>query len=321
MKKKVVRLVGYAVTLLCFGFLGREIWLRKPDFSQIRHPLTAVLLGIVLTAAFAGLVYFSAAAWKATLQFLHGRRLSYRRIAPVYTKSNIAKYLPGNFMHFAGRNLLAGRLGLSQLDIAFSTVTEVAVLILTACVWSAVLASARFSAVLGSLLGRLAAHRIAAAGAALLLLAVLTVFVLLVRRGGYWGKYRKFFTPGFFRLLGRLFVMYSVTLLLPGVFMLLMFVALFGYNPAMPVLLLTVAAYTVSWVAGYITPGAPGGLGVRESILLLMLGPVYPASLILIVAVLHRILSILGDAAAFAVCPFFFGRGEVAQPDGTSTPG
>lgn len=320
MKKKIIRLVGYAVMLLCFGFLGREIWIRKPDFSQIRHPLTAVLLGLALTAAFAGLVYLSAAAWKATLQFLHGKRLRYRMIAPVYTRSNIAKYLPGNFMHFAGRNLLAGRLGFSQMDIAFSTVTEVAVLILTACIWSAVLASARFSAVLGGAFGRLAAHRLTAAGAALFLLTMLTVFVLLVRRGGYWGKYRKFFTPGFFRLLGRLFVLYSVTLLLPGVFMLLMFVVLFGYSPALPAMMLTVAAYTVSWVAGYITPGVPGGLGVRESILLLMLGPVYPGSLILIVAVLHRILSILGDAAAFVVCPLVFGRGEAAQPDGTSAP-
>ena len=320
MKKKIVRLLGYAVTLLCFAFLGKEIWAEQPDFSQIHHPLPAVLLGLALTAAFAALVYFSAAAWKATLQFLHGGRLRYRMIAPVYARSNIAKYLPGNFMHFAGRNLLAGRLGFSQVDIAFSTVAEVAVLLLTACVWSAALAYARFSAVLGGAVRRLAAHRAMASAAALILLAALAVLVLLVRRDGYREKYRRFFTPAFFRLLGRLFAMYSVTLLLPGVFMLLMFVVMFGYAPTLPAALLTVAAYTVSWAAGYITPGAPGGLGVRESILLLMLGPVYPENLILIVAILHRVLSILGDAAAFALLPLVFGHGKAAPPGVFETP-
>src|SRR6185437_10148319 len=42
--------------------------------------------------------------------------------------------------------------------------------------------------------------------------------------------------------------------------------------------LLLIAAFSLAWVVGFVTPGAPGGLGVREALLLLMLAPAYSAA-------------------------------------------
>jgi uncharacterized membrane protein YbhN (UPF0104 family) len=64
--------------------------------------------------------------------------------------------------------------------------------------------------------------------------------------------------------------------------------------------LLLVASFSLAWVVGFVTPGAPGGLGVREGLLLLMLAPVYsPASASVLVIAL-RIATTVGDSLSFA---------------------
>lgn len=316
MKRKYLNYIGYAVMVVCFLFLGRAIYKLHPDFAKITNPVACAALSLALSVCSAGVVYFSAAAWKGILQFIHGKKLPYREIAAVYVKSNIAKYLPGNVMHFAGRNLLAGRLGFSQVDIAFATLTEVLVLVVTACLWWAALAFGPFVTFLHGTAGLLQAHfGYAVLIVAAVLAAAAGVFLFLYKKG-YFAKYRRFFTRGFIKLLGKLFVMYSLTLLLPGVFMLLLFVLPFGCPFTLHNALLTIAAYAASWVAGYIVIGVPGGIGVRESVLLLILAPLYPKDIVLIVAILSRIVSIIGDAAAFGAAPLFL-RGQPALPGQT----
>jgi len=57
----------------------------------------------------------------------------------------------------------------------------------------------------------------------------------------------------------------------------------------------------LSWLLGYIMPGAPGGLGVRESILVLALSPIYGQDNILIAGLLTRAIFIIGDIVAFVI--------------------
>ena len=64
---------------------------------------------------------------------------------------------------------------------------------------------------------------------------------------------------------------------------------------------LSVVVFAVAWVAGLITPGAPGGLGVRESIITLGLGGVIGEPAALTAALMHRAVSVTGDAIAFGL--------------------
>jgi len=48
-------------------------------------------------------------------------------------------------------------------------------------------------------------------------------------------------------------------------------------------------------VVGFVTPGAPGGLGVREGLMLLMLAPVYSTASSAILVIALRIATTLGD--------------------------
>ena len=64
-----------------------------------------------------------------------------------------------------------------------------------------------------------------------------------------------------------------------------------------------IGGFILSWLVGYITPGAPGGIGVRELVLtLLFTDSVFVSSdTITMASALYRGISILGDLLAFLI--------------------
>ena len=68
-------------------------------------------------------------------------------------------------------------------------------------------------------------------------------------------------------------------------------------------------AFLFAWIVGFITPGAPGGIGIRESVMLFICGGAFEQEVLLFVLVL-RIASILADAAGFMLGSIGKNRGE-----------
>jgi uncharacterized membrane protein YbhN (UPF0104 family) len=58
------------------------------------------------------------------------------------------------------------------------------------------------------------------------------------------------------------------------------------------------AAFALAWTAGLVVPGAPGGLGVFEAVLLLRLGVALPEAQLLAVALSYRLIVTLTDLLA-----------------------
>lgn len=57
--------------------------------------------------------------------------------------------------------------------------------------------------------------------------------------------------------------------------------------------------FSVAWIAGFITPGAPAGLGVREAIIVALLTHLIDEPQSLLVALIFRLVSIFGDILFF----------------------
>jgi hypothetical protein len=57
-------------------------------------------------------------------------------------------------------------------------------------------------------------------------------------------------------------------------------------------------AFSLAWSAGFIVPGAPAGLGVREATLLATLGPMIGMGPAVTVAILHRLITAAIDVIA-----------------------
>jgi glycosyltransferase 2 family protein len=60
-----------------------------------------------------------------------------------------------------------------------------------------------------------------------------------------------------------------------------------------------VVASATGWIAGYVTPGAPGGVGVREAVFLVAVGQ---ESLVITLAVIgFRLVSVTADLIVFFI--------------------
>jgi hypothetical protein len=84
------------------------------------------------------------------------------------------------------------------------------------------------------------------------------------------------------------------------------------FNQSVYLLLLPLAA--VSWLAGFVTPGAPAGIGIRESVLILALAPYIDAKSATLVAMAFRLVTISGDLGFFLVSHLFSTRSKNNRP-------
>ena len=62
-----------------------------------------------------------------------------------------------------------------------------------------------------------------------------------------------------------------------------------------------------SWIIGFIIPGAPAGLGIREYSLVIMLSTIMPISIAISCSIIYRLLSLFSDVFLFT-CSFIFKR-------------
>ena len=51
----------------------------------------------------------------------------------------------------------------------------------------------------------------------------------------------------------------------------------------------------VSWTLGFLTPGAPSGIGVREAVLVFLLSPLVGSAEAIILSILFRLVTVGGD--------------------------
>jgi len=59
--------------------------------------------------------------------------------------------------------------------------------------------------------------------------------------------------------------------------------------------------FTTAWIAGYLLPGAPGGLGVREALIIALLGAVVGTGTAIGLSITMRLATVIGDGLAFLV--------------------
>jgi len=291
--------LSWAAMLGSAVYIGRlllELW-GGADGAPIGPEMAAPVLLAGLAYAFLHVPL--AAAWGVLLAAAAARPIAPRALAAVYGGSQIAKYLPGNVLHFAGRQLLGARRGWPQAAIAAASAAETALLLLAAAAGSLALAALASERILQFVPAPLLAAL--AVGLALTL-------VLLRRLALGWDWLRR-------RLAGRV-ALDGLThgrallsaLLLHAVFFAgggLIFCALLALvDPAWswreaPRMVLV---FSAAWLAGFIVPGAPGGLGVREAALAYLAADGVGAETALLAALLLRAATVLGDVLCFAAC-------------------
>jgi hypothetical protein len=238
-------------------------------------------------------------AWGLLLVTVTRSPVGWQPLLSVYGRSNIAKYLPSNALHFAGRQMLGRRFGWGQAGMATATLLELAIVVAMALA---------FVLALGSIaapprLGMLAPTPWIAASLGLLV-AGICGFLLFAPRipilSGWLGALHLAdalrASPAMLGALGC----YAGFFALSGALLWLIFAGVAGVWNGTEALTVCMA-FSAAWLAGYVTPGAPGGVGVREAMLLLLLKDVHGEPVALAAALAMRIATTLGDFLVFGL--------------------
>ena len=292
---RAARLLGAAVAIAAVGVILWRVVALSADLAPLLSRDDVLTATAACSILYGSSLFLLATGWATLARSKQpGGQVPLRGLVVAYGTSSIAKYLPGNIFHFAGRQALGGRLGLAQSSLAVASLLEATLSIVTALGLAALailLAGSSQSA--ASLLESLPRPVVWAVAPAL---ALVVWFAFRSRKshpdaGRTALPDRPSLTAAF--LLAAAFFACS-----GAIAALMAHVLTEGGQP----LYLVFAAYLVSWVAGFVVPGAPGGIGIREGVLLALLGPVAGAQTTLALALLMRAVTTLGDAAFAGLC-------------------
>jgi len=297
------------ITLVSLGFVLAALFSHARALLQLRLDLQGglwLLLGLGLSLLS---LVVNGLAWGCVLRWL-GLRPRWEALVRLYLTTNLRKFLPGGFWHLATRvQVLRSGPPASPLPGLLST------------------PAALLATLMDPLLAAIGALALMALGGWQNGLALLGLVPLLLLRPRWFNPLLRRLERKRARALGleRELEREGLATVVrgwpwPPLFVEMAFVLLRFAGFATCVLAfdlqfasdwrLWLAGFCLAWTAGLVVPGAPGGLGVFETVLLLRLAPQVPVASLLAVALSYRLLVTLGDLLAAALAE---GDGRLAR--------
>lgn len=272
--KTILRILGGVLSCAGVAYVA----LRLSDYAS-DISLDHVGLYGFLGLGFCVLVYacinvFLAIAWRELLQHFE-QNISVDWAIKTFGVSQIAKYVPGNIFHIAGRHAIGSAEGLSNSALLKSAMWELLLLALSGGVFALLVLP-------------LVTDEISTFLAFIFFCFIIVICSVLLR----------YFLSKHF---SRAYLLYLLFMISAGLLFVLQISIVCSVNLDLSSLFIIVPSYIVAWLAGFLTPGAPAGVGVRELVLLFLLKGIIPESELLLTVVIARAITALGD-----VCYFLF---------------
>lgn len=297
----LIRVTGILVTLAALGYFvfhARNALSGVDLRAFVRSDMLAALAA--LTVLYSLCVIPNSFGWQRLLNAM-GERLAYSRCLIILAYTQIGKYLPGNIGHHLGRVALARAAGVSITPNLYALGYETVL-------------AALVSVHVGTIVllwkppGILAEHPVFTHKLPLIILfslgAVFTIALaplamrLLTKMRGsadaapvavglhWWPAFVAYLSFG------------SGLVLVGAGLWLTSFVLIGGQSPGV---IFFIGAFAASWIIGFLAPGAPAGLGVREALLSAWFGTVMPPAQAVLLVIALRIATTLGDLFNFMV--------------------
>lgn len=300
MPQHMLRWVSYVIVGAATLFFLRELLRRTGEIPPLAwgpQTIGALLFGLL---AVAGTALLIGIIWHLLLRD-QAQPLPLFKAIQIVAISQIGKYLPGNVGHFAGRAVLAREAGVPIGITASTLVIETAWTLAIGAGFTAFAFIFYLDSAASTQFGSLGVLELVAA--TLLLLALPWAGIQLVNR----------LAPGLSRRVGGGQLVSppkAATALTVSALMVICFLLLgaslklqaewFFQVQEVPWLPLT-CLFTAAWLVGYVVPGAPGGLGVREAMMVVLLSPLVGAGAAVGLGVSMRLVSVGGDGLAFLI--------------------
>jgi glycosyltransferase 2 family protein len=275
--------------VLSLIFVGFRLWNYRSSFIDHLANPTVLLVTLLSAVIYAISCFLLAFGW---WMIMHSRRrlqhpIRWERMWIIYAKTQVAKYIPGNIFHLAGRHLLTAGVGVSHSLLLGAAILEIIMLLLATGTISLLAAGNLISAI------RFAdPHVVLALAVGGSLAGVAAIYV-----SKRFGVQRILTELQWRRLFAAQLSYLAFSLVSATLFLILISLATGSQCAARWQLI--IGGYAFAWALGFVVPGAPAGLGVREAVLVGTLGGVFPENSVLISAVLFRVITTLGDSLFF----------------------
>ncbi|WP_165780476.1 lysylphosphatidylglycerol synthase domain-containing protein [Leptospira haakeii] len=272
------------------------------NLPYIHWNAQTVLVSVLALFIYTGNFLIAGTIWFILLKD-YGAKIEWKETLRIISVSQFGKYLPGNIGQHVGRVVLA-----NEKEVPIITTLQ------TLFIESAILAIAGISiSVLGFFFYSFQSfHDSRIVIIQLIVLALVALFLpkfffFIVNRYAK-GRLLKF-TGGVQLRIPKLFaliqvsVLYIITFFNIGIVLDLIAKNIFEY-PDSNIFLLT-TAFAWSWILGYLTPGAPAGLGIREAIIVASLSSQYEPGIAIGLSVILRFITTIGDGAVFLIASYY----------------
>lgn len=251
-----IRWAGIVLLVGSLAFIGERLW--QMDWSSLATHATWTFAAATAGACilFGAADHAFANAWSTTAD--PQRRTPGPTMARIYGQGVLMKYLPGSVFQYVGRQIGGAREGIAAGQLVKSSAIEIGLHVIA----SAGVAAVCFLVWQGA--------TVAALGGAVLVGVFLLSRHPIVRALGW-------------QIAG--FGGFAIAAVLVGAAVL----------PVDADVIQFAGIFLLAWLAGFVVPVAPGGLGVREAALIALAGGSMPMASVLAATLALRIASVIGD--------------------------
>lgn len=275
--------------LLSIVVIATKVWEYHESLKIELTPGMIVQMGICCVL-YALVVYMCPHIYRGALFVTTGKKVSYVKVADTYCKSNIMKYLPGNVMQYVGRNEIALKEELSHGEVALATALEIIVTIISSAVIAAIF-SWEYAV-------EWITHFVNIDVRTIVLVFIVIIVTAVVVIIAFWEKLHDYIKSlitlkNVWRIL--VLIAYASLIMILNSIIYYYTLSVLGIQMEMRYYFIGIGLYSLSFVLGYVTPGVPGGIGIREAVMVYFFSTFMKESDVLTGALIFRIISIIGD--------------------------
>lgn len=301
----ILKNLAYVVGTICFVLSTIYVVLVVKDnwqavVSTRWHGDIALWVPLLL-AGYAASLFTTALSWPAILSNL-GRPLPLKVALQLGLLAQVGKYMPGNVAHIFGRAALAKRHNVELSVSGVSTIVELGSAVTAA--FLVAFTGLIFSPAMRQSLDRALPEAFFRSAMIIVIAAAIIGTVVVI------GRTQSSMLSALLK--ARLWVApvcwLACSFLLAGISFYALGNAIFGSSDID--ILAATSIYAAAWAVGFLVPGSPAGLGVREAVLLGLLTPLVGSADALLFTLSHRLITAVTDGTVAAIAGFFYFRGD-----------
>ena len=302
LKKQITQILGWVVSGVALYFVYQYVVQIDLDAAKAKLNLYWIPFILVFIATYVCLMSFLANGWRYVLELLHGSPLPKWRFIGIYTKTQIYKYIPSNLMHVVARIYFATKLGPSKRNVVQSYFLEIVFMVLIGLLIVSLCTYTGFFSLNEEQIAKIkefSGGKLKGFSLGILGFGAIAIGFYLYKA---LSNFDKAFSSENLVKIGKLFLLLLGFFIGMGLVEYILFANLLGMDVGY---LYILSLFTITWLAMFIIPGAPGGIGVREFIVITLLAPIYGPDDPTIGILVFRVVTVLGDALLLPIGNIF----------------